>query len=100
MQKAKPFLNFNSMNSVNLSQNNFIINPEQISPLIKASEDRIQALEEEVYLCYKFIQLINQLQMYAREREMNKMAGIVDLLIEENKYLRDHIAFKNKYNLI
>ena len=38
--------------------------------------------------------------MYAREREMNKMAGIVDLLIEENKYLRDHIAFKNKYNLI
>ena len=40
------------MNSINLPQNNFIINPEQISPLIKASEDRIQALEEEVNIYY------------------------------------------------
>jgi hypothetical protein len=34
--------------------------------------------------------------MDLRERDMVKMAGMVDLLVEENKYLRDHIAAKNK----
>ena len=37
--------------------------------------------------------------MYLREREVSKLAGMIDLLIDENKYLREHIAFKNKYLL-
>lgn len=32
-----------------------------------------------------------------RERDMLKMNGIVELLIEENKYLREHISSKNRY---
>jgi hypothetical protein len=35
--------------------------------------------------------------MDLRERDLVKLAGMIDLLIDENKYLRDHIAFKNKY---
>ncbi len=34
-----------------------------------------------------------------RERDTLKMSGIIDLLIEENKYLRDHISAKNKYEM-
>jgi len=59
----------------------FIVNPEQISPLLKTSEERIKALERE---------------MDHRERDALKMSGVVDLLIEENKYLRDHISAKNR----
>lgn len=35
--------------------------------------------------------------MVFRDREISKLANMIELLIEENKYLRDHIAFKNKY---
>lgn len=33
-----------------------------------------------------------------RERDTLKMGGIIELLIEENKYLRDHISAKNRYS--
>jgi len=35
--------------------------------------------------------------MALREKDMAKLASIIDLLIDENKYLRDHIVYKNKY---
>lgn len=31
-----------------------------------------------------------------RERDALKMSGVIELLIEENKYLRDHISAKNR----
>ena len=34
--------------------------------------------------------------MILRDGEVQKLADMVHLLLEENKYLREHIAFKNK----
>jgi hypothetical protein len=34
--------------------------------------------------------------MDLREKDVLRLSGIVELLIDENKYLRDHISLKNK----
>ncbi len=49
---------------------NFIVNPEQISPLIKSSEERIKALEKEV--CeLKILIALSILNRWITEKEIH-----------------------------
>ncbi len=34
--------------------------------------------------------------MDVREKDIAKLSGVIEVLIDENKYLREHISVKNK----
>jgi len=57
------------------------VNAAEVSPLLQASEERLHALENEMDL---------------REKDFIKVVGMMDILMEENKYLRDHISTKSR----